>query len=102
MVADLIEMLPTVLTATVATAAAGVGISTACLPALKKALLPEPKEAFLSDILPFSHLDLDGKTLICKDGTKVRWTKWFRCLCFGCQCSEYDRLLWDTYHWIKG
>ncbi len=72
MLANLIETLPTVLMATVATAAAGVGISAACLPALRKALLPEPKEAFLSDILPFSHLDLDGKTLICKDGTKVR------------------------------
>lgn len=72
MLVEILETLPTVLTTTVAMAAACVGVSTACLPALKKSLLPKPKEAFLSDILPFSHLDSDGKTLICKDGTKVR------------------------------
>lgn len=72
MLVEILETLPTVLTATAATAAACVGVSTACLPILRKALLPPPKEAFLSDILPFSHLDTDGKTIICKDGTKVR------------------------------
>ncbi len=69
---ELLEVFPTVLTGTSVATAAALGISTACLGALKQTLLPKPKEAHLSDILPFSWLEDDGKTIVCKDGTRVR------------------------------
>ena len=69
---DITTQLPVVISASLATLAVGVGISSLCLPILKQSLLPSPKEAFLSDLLPFARLAEDGETIVCKDGLLVK------------------------------
>ncbi len=71
-VEEITAQLPVVISASLATLAVGVGVSSLCLPILKQALLPSPKEAFLSDLLPFDRLEEDGATILCKDGLLVK------------------------------
>ena len=93
----LLDYLPSILTTTAATAAIGAGISAACIPALKKTLLPLPKETFLSDLLPFSHLEEDGQTLVCKDGTKV-WVIELGGLDYGAKTQDEKIALLNSRH----
>ncbi|NBT86579.1 MAG: hypothetical protein EBT45_08845, partial [Alphaproteobacteria bacterium] len=93
----ILSYLPSILTTTVATAAAGLGISAVCIPALKKTLLPLPKEAFLSDLLPFASLEEDGQTLVCKDGTKA-WVIQLQGLDYGAKTHDEKIALLNSRH----
>lgn len=93
----LLSYLPSLLTTTVGVLAASFGISAACIPALKKSLLPLPKEAFLSDLLPFASLEEDGQTLVCKDGTKV-WVIGLQGLDYGAKTQDEKIALLNNRH----
>ncbi|MBY0462606.1 MAG: hypothetical protein K2Q34_05450, partial [Alphaproteobacteria bacterium] len=93
----LLSYLPSIFATTAATAAMGAGISAACIPALKKTLLPLPKESFLSELLPFSHLEEDGQTLVCKDGTKA-WVIQLEGLDYGAKTHDEKIALLNNRH----
>jgi len=93
----LLSYLPSIFATTAATAAMGAGISAACVPALKKRLLPLPKESFLSDLLPFSYLEEDGQTLVCKDGTKA-WVIQLQGLDYGAKTHDEKIALLNNRH----
>ena len=63
------EAIATTVAGAAASLLAGAAMAALIVPQVSRRILPQPRETHLSDYLPFSDIDPDGKTVLCRGGT---------------------------------